>query len=215
MEEEAKQGLLLFHLALRILWKWMFFCKVHYLCLPQSTYNTQSSIRDTELLKCKEVKLKEGIFLLKQGNNRNGTVTFCVSAALMYNSNCSVFTDSKIDQILIMPSYGGIQRPKALNANAASLNWICEKLDFQQGHLSLWEDTFYHRLLTWKIPQEHIHYCQVLMESGRNWREIALPSPAVLSSCFMVISSWGQVLMTNCRIAPTPVWLLSLVWGPR
>lgn len=106
----------------------MVFCKVYCLCLPQSAYNTQSFIRDTEILKCKEEKLKEGIFLPKQGNNKNETVTFCVCAALMHNSNCSVFTDSKIDQILMITSYGGMQRPKALNTNSASLNWICKKL---------------------------------------------------------------------------------------
>lgn len=83
----------------------MFFCRGHYLCLPPSTYNTQSFIRDTELLKCKEEKLKEGIFLPKQGKNENGTVTFCVCAALMRNSNCSILTDSKINQILMMPPF--------------------------------------------------------------------------------------------------------------
>lgn len=198
MEEEAKQELLLFHLARRIVQKLIFFAKcIIFAYLHQPTI--QSFIRYTELSKCKEEKLKEGIFLPKQGNNKNGTVTFCVCAALMHYSNCGVFTDSKIDQILMMPPFLMVAY-KDLRLWTLMLHPWIEKLGLLPQ--SLWEDTSYHHLLTWKIPQEHIHDCQVVMESGRNWRETTLPSLTVLSSCFMVISSWGQVLMTNCGLHP-------------
>lgn len=111
--------------------------------------------------------------------------------------NCSVFTDSTIDQILLIISDGGTQRPRALNANAAALHWVCEKPPLARPSeicsSSHSEKTgfFYHCSLTWKIPWEHVHYCQILMESGRYQTKIALPSSAALSSCFMVTLDGG------------------------
>lgn len=196
----------------------MFFCKLHYLCLPQSSYNTQSFIRDTEFLKCKGERLKEGIFLPKQGNNRNRTVTFCLCAAIMHNSNCSVFTGSKIDQILMMPPFLMVVF-KDLRLGTLMLHpWIGLVRNWHVPAGSTPAVTLRRHFLSPLADLEDPTGTYPLLPSsngiGQELKRDCSAFSYCLSSCFLVISIWGQVLMTAVDCTPASVTAVLGV-GPR